>query len=206
MKLKVLSDFRKFKAGEEFEFKTSVTVIVGENGCGKSSLLHTIRGKYDRQNFDSKLHLMDFAKLSEHVELETDIKNFFFFDSVKDDGSNMHNSADASAFIANGGFQTQRLSHGETQLFYLNRLVSDIMKFRETSTDRAMVILDEFDKGFSLVNQSKVFNILHNISHKFNCQIICISHNYLLIDKIGLVYDLETREYVLSDEYLTKFK
>lgn len=202
-KVTVVSDFRKLKAGEVFDFALPITIIVGENGSGKSSLLHSIRGKYEKKS--GSLFSEDYVKLSKNIQVETGVKKFIFYDSIKDDGANMNNAYDASSFISNGGHHTQRLSHGETQFYYISKILTDIEKIRKTSSEKIILVLDEFDKGFSLTNQSKVINILSNISNRHNCQIICVSHNYLLIEKIGVVYDIEKREYVLSKDYLANF-
>jgi len=50
MKITVIKDFRCFKEGEVFDFGNiskkpmGFVTIVGENGCGKSSLLQALRG------------------------------------------------------------------------------------------------------------------------------------------------------------------
>lgn len=206
MIVEVLSKFRKFKEGEVFEFKMPVTIIVGDNGSGKSSLLQAIRGKLELVTLGNQsLFKSDFIKLSKNIKVITDIEHFLFFDSIKDDGGNMNNAYDALSFIDGGGFHTNKLSHGETQLYHLTKIIQNVEKIRKKSDKKILVVLDEFDKGFSLSNQSKAMNVLNNLSKRFNLQILCVSHNYLLIQKIKIVYDLETRSYVGAKNYLEKF-
>jgi predicted ATPase len=200
----VNSSFRKIKKGEVFNFDIPLTVIVGENGSGKSSLLQAIRGKYDKKK--DSLNTDEFRKLSKNISLETGCEHFLFFDSIKDNGSDMNNSYDAMSFISNGGFATKNISHGETQMYYLNKLINDIKALR-TKTDKKIVLcLDEMDKGYSLKTQSKIITLLLNLIMKYNCRILCITHNYLLIKKAGIVFDFDNRKYILSKDYLKQFE
>ena len=41
--IKYLSDLKSFKNGTEYIFKPGVNVIIGENGCGKTTLMNLIR-------------------------------------------------------------------------------------------------------------------------------------------------------------------
>jgi predicted ATPase len=41
--IRYLPDLDNFKNGAEYEFKTGVNIIVGENGCGKTTLLNLIK-------------------------------------------------------------------------------------------------------------------------------------------------------------------
>lgn len=52
--IEYLSDLRTFKNGKTFEFKRGVNIIVGKNGCGKTTLLNLIR----------KYLLVDFSECS----------------------------------------------------------------------------------------------------------------------------------------------
>lgn len=203
MKITVKNDFRNLKKGDVYDFtdinKLKTITVVGKNGCGKSSIFQALRGTKDDIKSDS-LYKNDFLKLKDNIEVEHSYEKIFYLDSVKDNGSDLNNAYDASAYVNSGGFYTKDKSHGESSIFYLSMFLDKIKK--DIVENKTLIVFDEFDKGFSLELQAKVRDIIYNISEKHNVHIITISHNPILIYKSYIVYDMEKHEMVSSSEYL----
>lgn len=203
MKIEFTDDVRGFTKGEVIEFKRSITVLVGNNGSGKSTLLDSISGKLINEPsiLDDNLHNYKRQELSKSITItDADYVKVYSYDSVKDAGNTLDTAFDASAYIRNGGYHTKNKSHGESTLFYISKLLGDISNDSELK-GRKLLILDEIEKGLDLKTQSRISNMLYNISMKHGVDIICASHNLFLIANFH-VYDLNTRETKLGVEYI----
>lgn len=206
MKIKVKEDFRCFKTGDEFDFSLidsfKSVCVVGENGCGKSSIFHALRGmKNDMKT--SSLFESDFQKISKHIEVEHSYENIFYFDNVKDNGSDMMVAYDACAYLDSGGFYTKDKSHGQSSLIYLSMFMDKLFK-KLDKTKKTLVVLDEVDNGFSLKNMALFNNFLLKLNREYNCHVIAISHNPFLMYLNVIVYDFANKEFTLANDFIKK--
>ena len=203
MKIEVISDFRNQKTGYVYEFDSlrekRLQVIAGENGCGKSSIFHALRGSLPQQG--SSLKYSDWQELSKNVVIHHDYEKILFLDGFEDDGKNFQVSYDASNLLSSGGFKKNRLSHGQGAVsdidHFLNRYRTLIVP------GKTLIIFDEVDKGMSLLMQSKFYRIIKEVFiDKYDCDVIAISHNPFLMMQAEKVYDFTFKREIDSDVYI----
>jgi predicted ATPase len=209
MKITVKSDFRNFKAGDVFDFsiidKIRTITVVGENGCGKSSLFHALRGLYKGvfgYNTNRSLYETDFKLLGLNIEVEHSYEQILFLDNIKDNGTDMNVAYDASSFISNGGWASQNLSHGQCSIFHINKFITENKE--KIIPNKTLFVFDEIDNGFSLGYMGKFINLIKKIAFaKDNgCHIIVISHNPFFIKQSLICYDFENKKFENSDIYI----
>ena len=186
MEINVIKDFRNFKAGESFNFTEDVTVIVGDMGSGKSSLVSSLRGNLLGEDSSTGLAANTLTTLGTNITVDENFDKIFCYDSIADDGLRFHNCSTAMALIENGGHSIMSLSHGESTTFYLDKLLSEITVYRKNNPRASiLVILDEFDRGYSLQYQTRSYRILDYLTNKQRCKVVCVTHSYFLIKQVS---------------------
>ena len=194
--LECTSDFARFKKGEVFEFNQS-SLLVGTNGSGKTTLLGAIRAKlsnseafgYWDQNFQR------YETALSHFNVTTDFSKSLFCFGREDSGEAQ--TYDAISMIRSGGHGAIRKSRGEAALGTLGiKLGSDLKALKE-----CLIVLDEVDTGFDLVNQFKFSKKLIPNLLKYEGVLLVTTHNYTTISNSNLpIYLLDKRKFVTLDE------
>ena len=175
-KVTFLKDYRCFKEGECYSFQPGVNLLVGDQGCGKSSLL-TLFGK---------------CKSPDIIEVSTDkltqTASFDFeHDNLRTQGALSQNKVKFKAQVA---FLWS--SHGQSVNYVLNKL-------DKLETD--VLFMDEPDMALSIRSILKLVHKLQEVE-KLGKQIITAVHNPLLISKFDSVLSLEHKTWMNSKDFI----
>lgn len=205
MKIIVKKTFRDLEEGWEYDFtmlnELNFITIVGENGCGKSSILQALRGTIKEEKNDS-LYKTDYIVLSDNIKVEHGYEKVIFFDGVKDNGSDMMNAFDAMSFLNMGGYAAQRLSHGQGTLMYIAKFVKENKD--SFIPNKTLLVFDEIDNGLSLANQVKIIQFIINMTRTLKVHVLIVTHNPFLIQQSFIVYSFSERKFIPSNEYIEK--
>jgi len=183
--LEVTNDWRCFAAGERFPFYPGVNLFVGDQGCGKSSLLGLIR------NCGSKLKTSDRDRSDKkHATLtfEGPESQSLAFDFEKD------NFRTKGYFDGAVGFHVGSLfaSHGETNQTLLNTL---------DKVENSVLFLDEPDMALSIRSAHALAQLFARVAERGN-QILAAVHNVVVIQYFEQVLSLEHRRWLPSKDFI----
>lgn len=193
IEIEIKKEYRGLKEGEKFSFPEQVNLIVGSNGCSKSSLFNLIKSNW-------KGHYM--GRVRDHEEIATvsgvDKYAWHYDYSDQTDSPQGMSFADMDYHLK-VGLSSMRSSSGQSQLLMIHHMSEFVKKNKEKG--RGLVMLDEFEKGLDLKNQSLIDRLIKKISE--DADVIIISHCFLLL--MGTcaekVFDMEKREWKTTDEY-----
>lgn len=203
LNIKIKEDFRTLKKDTEYKFDFTNQdryLIVGLNGCGKSTLINIIRSFQCDNASDSRHDKLGYAGISDmkdKAEIDTDFEKFYFISSEFDDPLSLDNMATAA--ITNGGFYWKRKSNGERQLQNLGKWVQEN---QDNWNEKCLLILDEADKGFDLRYQVGLHNMLINIPAKNNVKFLVVSHTLIPILLEDKVYAFQYRRMLSPSTYI----
>ena len=188
-KYELLDDFSERKIGKfSMEFKPGINLIIGENGSGKSTLIKLLIDEEFVKKHSS-------LKQKIHLSEET-IKNgigFMLFDTEKDNPR----IADLQNYSGNFGYAltSHFKSHGETIFPIIDHIKGE---------ENKVVFIDEPEAGISSRNQLLLWEAFKK-AEKNGCQLFISTHSYVLISNTESVFDMETKEWINSEEYLEQF-
>lgn len=213
MKITTKNNIRCFTRGEtfEFEFKQERTektnnrflFILGDNGCGKSTIMKAIRSKvttyghsyaYEKStesNVNLKFEIDDISKYFDIDGVES-YNVIAALDGISDNPENWGNCVDAASYVDNGGYATKNLSGGM-------RSISTYIEWMKTITNeieygKTLILLDEIDCGWKVEYTTNFIDILNK--HFNGCDFIIVTHNpicwYRSSDNITH-YDLQAK-------------
>jgi ATPase subunit of ABC transporter with duplicated ATPase domains len=206
-----------------------VNYIVGPNGCGKSTILQTIRAHHDSLYELNKHELdgmtstnVDIAKCAP-IEIDGITEKFthvFALDAIEDDPCNFINAATAFSFVNGGGFRATTCSKGQKSKEMIGGFLQKIQKMLHFTIDdhkngkfiedsSSLIIVDEVDEGVDLKTMFQFDQLLRKLCMIFNGTVLCVTHNPLVCygnEKRGdyPVFNMETLSEMTINEYMQK--
>lgn len=174
-------EWRCFKAGDRFDFRPGVNLLVGDQGCGKSSLLGALEGA----GFEKPGRFRD---LRDKTKLEYDPCTVFSADFEKD------NPRTKGYFDKDIRFQVAAMfsSHGECNLTLISSMA--------TASD-CLVMMDEPDTALSIRSCMKLVKLFKEVADR-SSQIIAAVHNISVIQEFNEVLSLEHREWMRNEVFI----
>lgn len=179
------TDWRCFAEGERFHFYPGVNLLVGDQACGKSSLLAEIR------NCGSKLKHGDRARREKRaatLTFEGGETQSLAFDFEKD------NFRTKGYFDGNTGFHVASMfsSHGEGNKLLLKTL---------DKVENSVLFLDEPDMALSIRSAHAMAQLFERVAGRGN-QILAAVHNPVVIQHFEQVLSLEHRRWLPSKDFI----
>lgn len=228
-----MPELKAFKNGKEYEFKPGVNIIVGKNGCGKTTLMKLIESylMVDKQEcdpgmFNSTLNRLwgIGGKFLDGVEVYADYERNIFRLCHFQEKSNDDKLANFNAFTE--AFTQMKSSTGEGVVVALNsmfkmmfsenaKLKFDFDKIGDQREDYGKYIVEHRVAGeeWTILMDEPDRNLdIENIGqiksvlsfHKPQTQIICVVHNPLLIYVLSKNPEVNVIE--MTRGYVTKIK
>lgn len=182
--IKMLKTVGPLKKGLSIEFASPVTILTGEQKCGKSLLLQIISGK--KKN------------LRENIEIKSANKRGMLrvFDT-EHDNPRIKNSIEGDIFLQL--YAQKQSSHGDTMLLLLGSLLQ-----KHLADKVSLMLLDEPESGLSLQSIAILIRELSKCTK--NNQAVLVSHHPWILTRIpgASVFDLKAKKYIDPEKYMEK--
>ena len=151
---------------ESYEFKAGVNLLVGQNGCGKSSLLYAMRPRHAAEKLCT--YELDRSKVKQVSLLWLDFekdnpRTKSMFDREIDGQDNFSRTV--------ASFHSKFMSHGESSRMLLRTLEQEV-------TEENLVILDEPEQALDFAGLQELKRVLARLPVQ---QVIIATHSPWLI-------------------------
>ena len=201
------NSFTLFSKNAKFSFK-DITVIVGENGCGKTTFLNYLKppvenkfwnfhGEYNTwKDYITHLYIswlkdghrdLNFVKMPENIFFGDKIHKTSIIKSFSESKTSLSGSEIVSLW------DMQTASNGENTLDMLYAL---------RNIQNALIVLDEPETSLSIKSQVRVAKLLKELSE--NNQLVIVTHSPYIMNIADEVLCLKTKKWVNREKYIKK--
>jgi len=186
--------YRTFKAKEIIFFLPGVNLLVGDQGCGKSTILQLIAAHGGSKAFWKKPLKTEVEEASQLIVSE---RQRVFCHDFENDSPRTSPSFDTMGTLPfEWAIGMMRQSHGEA-----NRAINEqLAKMKNT-----YIILDEPDSGLSCRSALNLAAAMRTAAEN-GCQVIASVHHPWLIEQFNQVFDVSTRKWTSSSNFLASMR
>lgn len=203
-------DIRCFKVGDVIQFHDGVNVIVGANGCGKSTLIELVRSRFaNRKTRANAWRSIGFREEEVAKAITVKLDRFAHvvgYDFERDSGRGAPDLQYAKLELQ---MYEMNHSHGESALKTLDTMILPLAKSVASKGEHLSLLLDEPDANLSPRSAYKLVRYLREIA-AYGHQVIVTAHNPIVItgqippDEMDWqgVFDMENRCWTLPNHFL----
>lgn len=186
---------RTFKKGDMIFFMEGINLLVGDQGCGKSTILQCLAALGGvKTSFWKKDRREDVQK---YAQLLVSKPKAVFAHDYENDSARTSPSFDTMGQIPFHMAHAQmRMSHGQAS----NQLVGIIASMKDS-----YVILDEPDSGMSCRSALALADAMKKAVEN-GCQVIASVHHPWLIEAFPSVYSVEAKDFMKSGDFLQSMR
>lgn len=204
-------DIRCFKSGDIVPLRDGVNVIVGANGCGKSTLIELVRSRFaNRKMRENSWRSLGFREEEAAACIAIKLDKFAHvlgYDFERDSGRGAPDLQYAKLDLQ---IYEMRHSHGEAAIKALNELILPLATVTHFKKERLSLWLDEPDANLSPRSAYKLVRYLRLIANEYKHQVIVTAHNPIVVtgqipgDGNGWteVFDMESRKWTAPNAFL----
>lgn len=192
--VKFKCDFRDFKKGDTYNFSDKVTIIAGDNGSGKSSLIGLVRSYFEKDS------LKGFSRslANEVATYKGDnTKTMMMIDLANESLKSQHYIEDDYATLH---LSCMQHSSGQASMLELSSKLDQL--------DVDLLIFDEPERGLSLGRQHVVAYLISEwIKTNPTSQVIIVTHSNIImnaIESLGKLYVMPTFRSMKAKDYQDK--
>lgn len=191
-KIKILKDFRGLKKNTIINIKKPILVLVGKNGCGKSTILDGLRVNFGINDISL---LKNDTALIDLLSIEPEYApNIIYRDAANEDFRHMASGLSPDISIQISQFKT---SSGQRNLM-------GFINLNPLGIRDSLVIFDEPEVSMDHIMQKKIGAYIKNTCDI--SQYIIASHSYLLIEQCSRMkgkFDIESLQIFDMDKWKT---
>ncbi len=208
--------FKIFEKGLSIDLDNPVTIIAGDNGTGKSTLLKFLRFQTWQKGWDDDTPAKEHQSMREHVQkylkseartllFESMPERIYFMDGLHKSviSEAMGNELSKKAVLGESGVAKLAAQYHYFQYNSNGEALLDMYEgFKEIKN--SVIMLDEPETSMSLKSSSKLCIMIKDMIANNN-QFIISTHHPIFMRLSKDIYDIEKKKFVETENYLKSF-